>query len=358
LLLLDARRVAQIGSPERVAQALLTPIAAQGHVVGYLGRLPRRELVETLESAVSAQQARQFAVIALGLLAAVLLNAALIAHWLGRRLAAVGAGAAAVAQGDYAVRLLAHGQDELGRLTEDFNRMAGSLQAAQQARQRWIADIAHELRTPLAGLQAEIEALQDGVRQPTPDRLDSLARQVQRLTRLVGDLRLLSLSDLGALDYRVEPLDLGDLVADVLGEANAAADGLQLRLDLASGLRMSADADRLQQVLLNLLHNTRRYCDAPATLCVRLAREGAEAHLVWEDSAPGVAPEDLPRLTDRLFRADASRDRASGGSGLGLAIVRALVEGHGGRLAASASALGGLRWDIHLPLLTEAAHGR
>lgn len=351
LMLLDAQRVAQIGPPDRAAEALLTPIEAQGRLVGYLGRTARRELVESLENAISAQQGRQFAAVALGMLAAVLLNAALIAGWLTRRLAVVGAGAAAVAQGDYAVRLPARGHDELSRLTDDFNRMAGALQAAQAARQRWIADIAHELRTPLAGLRAEIEALQDGVRQPSPARFESLAQQVERLTRLVEDLRLLSLSDLGALDYRTEPLDLGLLVSEFLHHPPVPCPGLRLDLDLPAGLRVQADAARLQQMLGNLLQNTLRYCDAPATLAVRLRRDGPALHLRWEDSPPGVAPEDLPRLTERLFRVEASRSRASGGSGLGLAIVRAIVEGHGGRLTASASALGGLAWDIALPAL-------
>jgi two-component system sensor histidine kinase BaeS len=354
LLLLDAHRQAQIGSQARADQALLLPIiTSQGHVVGYLGRTPRRELVASLEGAISAQQGRQFAVIAAGMLGAVLVNAAVISGWLGRRLVVLGAAAAAVAQGDYAVRLPHQGHDELARLADDFNRMASSLQAAQRARQRWIADIAHELRTPLAGLQAEIEALQDGVRQPTPERFESLAQQVHRLTRLVDDLRLLSLSDLGALELRAEVLDLGELVRNFFDHPPVPCVGLQVQLDLADGrqpgLLVRADAVRLQQVLGNLLQNTLRYCDSPARLAVRVARQGRAVHLCWEDSAPGVSAADLPRLTERLFRVDDSRSRASGGSGLGLAIVRAMVEGHGGTLTPSASPLGGLAWDIALP---------
>jgi two-component system sensor histidine kinase BaeS len=356
LMLLDENRTAKIGPQDRAGQALLIPISAQGRVVGYLGRPARRDVFESLGHAVSVQQGRQFAVVALGMLAAVLLNAALISGWFGRRLARVGAGAAAVAHGDYGVRLPAKGHDELDRLAGDFNHMAASLEAAQRARQTWIADIAHELRTPLAGLQAEIEALQDGVRQPSRERFDSLALQVQRLTRLVEDLRLLSLSDLGALDYRIEPLDLGELIDDFLRHPPVPCPGLRLELDLPTGLQVRADAVRLQQVLGNLLQNTLRYCDAPATLSVHLQREGAEVRLRWQDSPPGVPPEALPRLTERLYRVDDSRSRAGGGSGLGLAIVRAIVEGHGGRLAPSASVLGGLAWDIHLPLLDEGAH--
>ena len=358
LLLLDAERRVLIGPEWRAEQAVFKPITVDERLVGYLGYVPRLQMVASLERVFQAQQARTYAAIALGLFAAVLLNAALIAQWLSRRLRALGAGTTAIAQGDYGVRLHAQGHDELAQLADGFNRMAESLQAARQARQQWIADIAHELRTPLATLRAEIEALQDGIRRPDAANLDSLAQEVNRLTRLVDDLRLLSLSDLGALDYRFAPLDLGPFVADYLHDATARpGPRLQLHTDLPAGLRVRADGDRLDQVLANLLQNTRRYTKDPATLRVCLTREGQEARLSWEDSAPGVPAEALPRLTDRLYRVDESRASASGGSGLGLAIARAIIEGHGGRMIAAASALGGLRWDIWLPLHTEAAHG-
>ena len=352
LLLLDAQRKLVIGPEWRTEQAVLKPIRVDERVVGYLGYVPRLQMVTSLERVFQAQQARTYAAIALGLFAAVLLNAALIAHWLSGRLRALGAGTAAIAQGDYAVRLPAQGHDEVAQLADDFNHMALSLQAARHARQQWIADIAHELRTPLATLRAEIEALQDGVRQPNPANLDSLAQEVHRLTRLVDDLRLLSLSDLGALDYRFTPLDLGAFVGHQLGDSRQlTAQKLSLRTELAEGITVRADGDRLDQVLSNLLQNTLRYSAAPASLSVRVAREGDEAHLVWEDSSPGVPAEALPRLTDRLYRVDDSRASASGGSGLGLAIAHAIVQGHGGRMLAAHSALGGLRWDIWLPLL-------
>jgi two-component system sensor histidine kinase BaeS len=262
-----------------------------------------------------------------------------------------------VAQGDYSVRLPARGHDELAQLADAFNHMATSLQAAQQARQQWIADIAHELRTPLATLRAEIEALQDGVRKPDMANLDSLAQEVHRLTRLVEDLRLLSLSDLGALDYRLATVDLGRFVGHHLSDATGLqGEALKVRSELDDGVQIRADGDRLDQVLSNLLQNTQRYSSAPTTLSVQVCRDGTEARLTWEDTGPGVPPEALPRLIERLYRVDASRSSDSGGSGLGLAIAHAIVEGHGGRMQASASALGGLRWDIWLPLHAEASH--
>lgn len=352
MLLFDAKRQVLIGSSDRAALAVLKPIVVDGATTGYLGYVPRTQMVASLEGVFLERQTRKFAAIALGLLAAVLLNAALIARWLSRRLEPLGSAAAAVAQGDYGVRLPVRGHDELAQLAGDFNHMATSLQAARQARQQWIADIAHELRTPLATLRAEIEALQDGVRQPNAANLGSLWQEVGRLTRLVEDLRLLSLSDLGALDHHIEPLDLGELVQEYLGDHHRPA-GLRLRAELPPGVRVRADGDRLTQVLSNLMQNTLRYTELPGTLEVRLQHDGDHARLVWEDSTPGVPPEALPHLTERLYRVEASRARASGGSGLGLAIVRAIVEGHGGRMAAAASPLGGLRWDLWLPLLDE-----
>jgi len=356
LMLFNAQRELLMGPEGRADQAVFKPIVVDNAVVGYLGYVPRLQMVASLERVFQAQQNRTYAAIALGLLVAVLINAALIARWLSGRLRQLGAGTAAVSRGDYGVRLPARGHDELAQLAQDFNHMTASLQAAQQARQQWIADIAHELRTPLATLRAEIEALQDGVRQPDSAQLDSLAQEVNRLTRLVDDLRLLSLSDLGALDYRLAPLDLGAFVAGHLDDLHLPpAPALQVQTALAPGVSVRADGDRLDQLLSNLMQNTVRYSTPPATLRVSVQREGAQARLTWEDSAPGVPAESLPRLTDRLYRVDPSRSSDSGGSGLGLAIARAIVEGHGGRMQASASALGGLRWDIWLPLHPQGA---
>ncbi|MDR7094202.1 ATP-binding protein [Hydrogenophaga laconesensis] len=357
LLLLDPQRNLLAGPEGRTEQAVLKAIVVNEQVVGYLGYVPRLQMVASLERVFLAQQTRTFAAIALGMLAAVLLNAALIARWLSRRLRVLGDGTAAVAQGDYSVRLPTRGHDELAQLAEAFNHMATSLQAAQQARQQWIADIAHELRTPLATLRAEIEALQDGIRQPDTANLDSLAQEVSRLTRLVEDLRLLSLSDLGALDYRFAPLDLGRFVGHHLNDAaSLSGTPLHVRTELEQGVEVRADGDRLDQVLNNLLQNTLRYSASPATLQVEVRRHDTEAQLTWEDTAPGVPPAALPRLTERLYRVDESRASASGGSGLGLAIAHAIIEGHGGRMQASASPLGGLRWDIWLPLNPEPAN--
>ncbi|MDR1646941.1 MAG: HAMP domain-containing protein [Zoogloeaceae bacterium] len=352
MLLLDADGAVLIGSAERAGQALKKPIEVDGRIAGYLAYTPRLERIESLEQVFQEQQARRFLAIAIGMLAAVLINAALIAHWLSRRLNALRHGANRLAAGDYETRIAVVGHDEFAQLARDFNDLASALETARRSRRQWIADIAHELRTPLTALRAEIEALEDGVRPLTPAGVGSLAQETSRLTRLVDDLHLLSLSDLGALSYRFAPLDLGDLLRTCL-DANRqtiAERTLEIELSLTPGLILQGDAARLGQVFGNLLQNTLRYTDPPRRLCIALARREDGASLVWQDSAPGVEPQHLACLTDRLYRIDESRARTSGGAGLGLAIARAIIEDHGGCLEAAPSPLGGLRWNIRLPL--------
>src|SRR5690606_1496181 len=359
VMLLDANGrilIQHPGPPQEIELAVRLPIRVDNQVVGYLGYVPRLRLVKSLESITALQQSRRFGVIGIGMLAAVLLNAALIANWLARRLSALGQGATALARGDYSTRIPARGHDELAQLAGDFNHLAEALDAAQRGRQQWIADIAHELRTPLTTLRAEIEAVQDGVRPLTQTSIDSVAQEVHRLTRLVEDLRTLSLSDLGALNYRKAPLNLAESIDDALYTSRMAVAeaGLDVQLELDRSVMVEADEDRLAQVFSNLLQNTLRYSDAPGRLKIRIGVEGNQARIDWEDSSPGVGDTDLPRLTERLYRVDASRSSSSGGSGLGLAIVQAIVSAHGGRMQATQSALGGLRWCILLPLAADS----
>src|SRR5262245_24566954 len=316
LMLFDVDGKVLINDPRQdPGDAEKLPIRVDGKLVGYLGYIPRLQQVESLESITRKQQSNRIKVIGVGMFATVLVIAALIAHWLTLRLGVLGAGATALARGDYAARIPVQGHDELARLAGDFNHLAEALEAAQRGRQQWIADIAHELRTPLTALRAEIEAVQDGVRPLTQASIASVAHEVHRLSRLVEDLRLLSLSDLGALTTRKEPLELDEAIADALAVGRAAMEqkplGVELRL--APGIIIDADPDRLSQVFSNLLQNTLRYTETPAFLHIGLAVEGREARIDWEDSAPGVGDADLPHLTERLYRVDASRSSASGG---------------------------------------------
>jgi two-component system sensor histidine kinase BaeS len=351
LMLFDRERKQLVGRAEVAPRAILKPIAVKGETVGYLGYVPRPELVESVERVYLQRQHVAFGAIAIGMIVAALLLGAGLAHWLTRRIRHLARGANALMQGDYQVRLNPQGHDELSQLARDFNALAETLAAARTARQQWIADIAHELRTPLSVLRAEIESLQDGVRPLDQDSIASLAAEAARLARLVEDLHTLSMSDLGALSYHKEPTPLAEIVEDVLDpQRRAIAErGLTLETRLDHDAMVFADEARLSQVFANLLQNSLRYTDAPGTIALAMRREHDRVIVAWEDSAPGVPLHELERLTDRLYRVEGSRNRASGGSGLGLAIASAIVEGHGGTLTARASTLGGVAIEVALP---------
>jgi two-component system sensor histidine kinase BaeS len=350
LMLFDARGGRLIGRQEVAPRALLKEIRWQGKLVGHLGYIPRPAVLESIERIYLQRQHLAFGAIGIGMLMAALLLGAGLAHWLTRRISTLAQAAGSLRDGRYDVRVRAGGNDELARLGRDFNALAQALGAAQQARRQWIADIAHELRTPLSILRGEIEALQDGVRPLDRDAVSSLAAEAARLARLVEDLHTLSLSDLGALSYHKEPVDIAELAADALDAQRAALaqKGLELETRLEPAT-ISADAGRLAQVFGNLMQNTLRYTDAPGKLSVQVKNGNGHVRVYWEDSSPGVPKEDLPRLTERLYRIEASRSRAGGGSGLGLAIASAIVQAHGGTLTAHPSGLGGLRIALEFP---------
>ncbi len=353
LLLLDAEQRLRIGPADLASRAVLRPVVWRGQTVGYLGYLPRDDLIEALDRLFARRQRFNFAILTGAMLVAAMLLSAGIALWISRPVRQLADGTRALARGDFQVRTSVRGRDELAQLAADFNALGEALLQGRRARERWLADISHELRTPLAVLRAEVEALQDGVRDPNPETLSSLAQEVGKLARLVEDLHTLSLSDQGALAYRMESMDLSRLVREELENVEELLDdaGLGLQVNLAPQAPMRGDARRLSQLLDNLRQNTLRYTDAPGHLRVSTRAPPGKAVLCWEDSPPGVPPPDLPHLTDRLYRVESSRSRAGGGSGLGLAIARAIVEAHGGTMTPGASELGGLAWNIEFPSL-------
>lgn len=330
----------------------IVPIISQGRQVGELGYRPPRELMARMDRIFLARQQRNLSIIVSSLALASLLLAGVLGWWLGRRTRGMALATRRLTEGDYSVRLGERGRDELSRLARDFNTLAETLEANRQSRQRWVADIAHELRTPLAVLRGEIEAMQDGIRPLDGDNLYSLGQEVGQLERLVSDLRLLAQSDAGALEAHLTPLDLAATLRARLEEARGWLDnsGIALEISIDGPAPICGDQQRLRQLWSNLLNNTRAYTDAPGRLRVSLTLADGQACVRWEDSAPGVGNDELPRLTERLYRIEASRNRRRGGSGLGLSIAAALTQAHGGELEASPSPLGGLCWTLTFPL--------
>lgn len=357
LLLVDAKGAPVVGDPAIARGSASVPIVLDDVRVGslLLAALPR--IRSDADLAFAREQLRNALIAAVAILALSLMLAFALARWLLTPIRELAAGTRALAAGDYERRIGDRRRDELGALAADFNHLARTLEQHREARRRWGADIAHELRTPLSILRGEIQALQDGVRSATPAALNSLHAECDRMGSLIEDLYLLSLADAGALEYRFEPLDMAEVVSDsleaqttILGEA-----GLVLEPAIGAVPPIRGDARRLGQLIDNLLTNTRRYTDAPGRVRVELSTSVNEVILVVEDSAPGVPTESLGLLFDRLYRVDASRNRAAGGAGLGLAICRAIVLAHEGSIVATTSALGGLRIEVHFPALEASA---
>jgi two-component system sensor histidine kinase BaeS len=363
LAVLDAggRRVAG-ATVDDLAHAVRKPLQdAAGREVGQLVLAP----AQGIQSEADRVFARRLLVFLLATGSGGLVLALGVAGWLGGRwlqpVAWLTQGARQMADGQRGVRVPVRGHDELAVLARSFNTMAESLQRVEDRRQQWLGDVAHELRTPVAAMRAEVEALQDGVRPWDAEAAGRLHRQILRLGRLVDDLR-------AALDASPDGQADAEAVAIVPLLRQAAEDmrprlaeqGLALEADLPpalDGVRVWADPLRLSQLVQNLLENSLRYTDRGGRVRLSAAVDGVAAKgeapqlvLRVADSAPGVQPEELPRLFDRFYRGDASRSRAHGGSGLGLAICRAIVMALGGRIRAEASELGGLLVTVALPV--------
>ena len=289
-------------------------------------------------------------------LAVGLLLAAFIAWTVARKLVRpikqVAAATHTLAGGDHTVRVDIQRQDEVGQLARDFNHLALTLSRNATSRREFVADVSHELRTPLAVLRSELQMLADGLRPMDPNAVQSLLEETEQLHKLVDDLDQLALSDLGAMRYHRTPMDLADLLQRVADSHRGRLAQADLSLELEGAetpAPFEGDESRLRQMLDNLIENARRYTDAPGQVRLRLESTPHAWQLVVEDSAPGVSAPDLLQLFDRFFRADRSRNRASGGSGLGLAICRNIALAHDGQISATTSPLGGLRVTVTLP---------
>ncbi|BCR06315.1 two-component sensor histidine kinase [Desulfuromonas versatilis] len=354
LALYDADRQIIIGPPDLPATNL-KPVALEGQTIGYLSLVPPQELSEAGDLLFLEQQTQSFALVALSVAVLSLLISFPLTTQLLRPIKALTTGTRKLKAGQYQTRIQAAARDELGQLCNDFNSLAFTLEKNEQARKQWVADIAHELRTPLSVLQGDIEALQDGIREVGPKTLGALHDEARHLTRLVNDLYELSMSDIGALDYkmrRIDPLALFREAA-AQNEARFAAKGLELRLDLPNqSCVMSADPDRLRQLFTNLLENSLRYTKAPGLLEVSATNSGQSLRIDFEDTPPGIDPSQYERLFERLYRGEQSRSRATGGAGLGLAICKNIVEAHRGEINAGPSKHGGLHIRLDLPLST------
>lgn len=271
------------------------------------------------------------ALLAVGLAAVVALAGA---YYLTRPLKRLTAAAALVAAGDLEHRVDTGGPLETSRLGEAFNEMAASLSGSEALRRRLVADVAHELRNPIAALRAQAEGIAEGVLAPEPGRLLSLAEDTRHLSRLVDDLQELSAADSGSFTYQMEEIALAPVIlAEVTRTRAVARPDVQVESDCSAALTVIGDEGRISQVLRNLLDNAIRHTDRGA---VRVTCGEASGWAVVEvvDTGEGIPEGDLPYIFERFYRADAARARDTGGSGIGLAVSRRIVEDQGGTVFA------------------------
>ncbi len=362
IYLLDQQRHVVVGGRRLDLSESSTelPVTVNNRTVGWLGAMPLTEITTPEEQALLRSRLRTLMIA--GSVSLVLIVA--LSLWLARHLSApIGRLAEAtsrITRGRLQTRVTPHGADELAELAEDFNEMAATLERHDQERQRWVSDIAHELRTPLAVLRGEIEALQDKIRNPDENALASLHAEVQQLSALVADLSTLAKSDSGSLVYAMQPVHLNKLLQEIVDGFHNRFNERDVVLniyDCADECWIAGDEIRLRQLTHNLLENSLRYTDTGGRTEIQLQQREDRVVLTVNDSAPGVPDESLPKLFDRLYRADNSRSRNTGGSGLGLAIAKSIVDAHDGVIRAAHSPLGGLSIEVSLPLDQERADG-
>lgn len=245
-------------------------------------------------------------------------------------------------------------RDELGVLAQTFNAMLVSIEGAYRAQQRFVADASHELRTPLTIIQGNLEIVRRERMMSEEDRSEALAeteREAARLSRLVTDLLALARADAGTILAR-RPVDLDSVVIDAFHSARQLARGQSLSLDPFEPAQVSGDEDRLRQVLIVLLDNALTYTPAGGQVCLGLHVCGDQAEVLVRDTGIGIAPEDLPHVFERFYRADPARNRNTGGTGLGLAIARWIVEQHNGTISAESGVAQGTTVRVRIPLAT------
>ena len=255
--------------------------------------------------------------------------------------------------GDLSQRVPEGSRDEVGQLARTFNAMAGQLQNAERQRRNMVADVAHELRTPLSNIQGYVEAVRDGVLKPDRSTIGTIHQQVLYLADIVEDLRLLTETE--ADDFRLSrgPGSLVETVRESVDGARAKAEagGVVLSVDLpAESPMITFDRTGISQVVGNLLDNAVRHTPTGGTVTVSAAVGQSSASVTVADTGEGIPADVLPFVFDRFYRVDSSRSRATGGAGLGLTIARKLIEAHGGSIRAESEVGRGARFTFELPL--------
>ena len=325
-----------------------------GAIVAWLYPLPVLSPEEAgKREAFFASVNRSMVVAVAGVVAVALLAAFAFSRFILRPVESLTQAVRAMEKGTLTERVDVRSENEIGELASAFNAMADSLSRLEQLRRNMVSDIAHELRTPLTNLRCQIEALQDGLTAPSTDVFNSLHEETMLLNRLLDDLQDLALAEAGQLRLEREPVSVARVIKQSAAAfaAQAESGGLALKIDLPADLpAVYADQERVGQILRNLLANALAHTPRGGAIEVGAQLAGKNVEIIVSNTGAGIAPEHLPNIFERFYRADSSRARATGGAGLGLAIVKQLVEAQGGRVRAESPPGRGPSFSILLPV--------
>ena len=328
----------------------------EGGTITVVERSPSRGFLGRLSATLGFLQSVWWQLLAAGLVSAAI--ALLMARWLARGMTQplrdMAQAARRMETGDYSARVHTRSRDEVGQLAEAFNTMSGELEGVERLRRELVANVSHELKTPITAIRAHLENLLDGVERPDPETLQVMLAQSERLGRLVDQLLDLSRLESGDVPLDREPVPLAPLVSQVLSEIDVArADrGVAVSSAVPEDLPPAmADRERVHQVLFNLVDNAVRYTPSGGEVTVSAHRENGSVEVEVRDTGVGIPAEHLPRLFERFYRVDTSRSRDdAGGTGIGLAIARSVVEAHGGQIHAESEPGRGSTFTFELPV--------
>jgi two-component system sensor histidine kinase BaeS len=331
-------------------------LLANGKIIGYLQ--VTRSILPTDDMAKEFLRVQTSTITTIILVSIFLsaITASLLAVHFKKPISNLVEGARLLSKGIYETRLNTDRSDELGELALSFNQLADQLNQAEKNRRQWVADTSHELRTPISVLRAQLEAIQDGIRQATPENIAIMHRQILSLNKLIDELYALSRADVGELIYQMQQFDIGTLAHEEANNFSEKFKASNLNLTISplnSPFEILGDVERMKQVFSNLFENCIRYTDAGGNISVQIKISHNNVIITIDDSAPSVPKAALSQLSERFYRVDASRNRQDGGSGLGLALCKRIISSHHGEIIFSQSPIGGLRVSLHIPLVNK-----
>jgi signal transduction histidine kinase len=337
-------------APDKLTQGI--PVNINGKTVGTILAIGSAPPLSEAEQQYLERTNQALLLSALGATMLALLLSVVLARTLTKPLRELTGAIRAMAKGKLGVAVPVRSRDEIGELTKAFNQMSADLARSNQLRKQMTADIAHDLRTPLTVIGGYIESLRDGVLEANPERYDVMHQEVQHLQHLVEDLRTISLADAGELKLNRQCIAPQILLEQTASAFTPQAEQKQiaLQVQVEAGLpEITIDEIRIAQVLGNLVSNALRYTPEGGHIALSAHRRANEIILAVADNGTGIAPDALPHIFERFYRADASRHSESE-SGLGLAIAKSLVEAHGGTITAQSQGIGkGSTFCVHLP---------